>query len=249
MHPAQLVLSLIQVSGLRTDTIGLIKDTGVFAKLVLLILLFFSIVSWMIIIDKYTLFRISRRQSSQFLQIFRQSTRFSEIKAACERLRKSPLTGLFLAGFNEINYQLQAFGASHPAPASGESRAERPTVRNLEAVSRALLRASSIEVNKLERTLNFLASTASACPFIGLAGTVVGIMHCFGDVGLRGAGIASVAQGISEALVTTAAGLVAAIPAAIAYNYFINKIKTSASEMDDFALEFISITEKNFGET
>jgi biopolymer transport protein TolQ len=248
LHPLQLYLLLIQVSRFHTDTLGLIKSTGVFAKLILLILLFFSIVSWMIIIDKYTLFRLSRRQSSQFLHVFRQSSRFSEVKAASEKLRKSPLTGLFLAGFNEINYQLQAFAASRASHGSGESRAERPIVHNLEAVSRALLRASSVEVNKLERALNFLASTASACPFIGLAGTVVGIMHCFGDVGLRGAGIASVAQGISEALVTTAAGLIAAIPAAIAYNYFVNKIKTSASEMDDFALEFISITERNFGE-
>jgi biopolymer transport protein TolQ len=118
----------------------------------------------------------------------------------------------------------------------------------MEAVSRALLRASSVEISKLERTTNFLATTASACPFIGLAGTVVGIMHAFGDIGLRGAGIANVAQGISEALVATAAGLIAAIPAVIAYNYFVNKIKTLASEMDDFALEFISITERNFGQ-
>ena len=123
----------------------------------------------------------------------------------------------------------------------------RPTLKSLAAVDRALLRASGVELNKLESQIPFLASTASIAPFIGLFGTVWGIIAAFVSIGVSGStNLAVVAPGIAEALVATAAGLVAAIPAVYAYNHLSNRVKLFASEMDDFAMEFLNIAERNF---
>ena len=183
-------------------------------------------------------------ESRRFLHVFRKSARFSEVRGACGELRASPLVGLFLAGSSELNYQLKASGAGTPG-----ADPDRPAIRSMEAISRALLRASSVEVAKLERGVPFLATTAAVAPFIGLLGTVVGIMNAFMEIGARGsAGLAVVAPGIAEALINTAAGLGAAIPAVLGYNFLVTRIKRLAAEMDDFSLEFVSITERNFSE-
>jgi len=231
------------LAGVGIDFLGSQSGVGIF---ILLVLLFFLASSLGILFERLLYFRRARAESRRFLVAFRRATRFSDVKSLSEELRWSPLVGLFLAGYNELAYQLKAAAGASTA-ASGEP--PRTSLPNVDAVSRALLRASSLETNKLERTVNFLATTASVTPFIGLLGTVYGIMTAFKDIGLTGkAGIAVVAPGIAEALVTTAAGLAAAIPAAIGFNLLINQIKGMASEMDDFSLEFVSIAERQLGD-
>ena len=151
---------------------------------------------------------------------------------------------MFQAGYAELNAQLRQ---SARRPAVRRSPRARPTLKSLAAVDRALLRASSAEVNKLEKRVTFLATTASITPFIGLFGTVWGIMTAFSNIGAQGStDLAVVAPGIAEALIATALGLFAAIPAVYFYNHFTTKVKIYASEMDDFALEFLNIAERNF---
>jgi biopolymer transport protein TolQ len=181
-------------------------------------------------------------QSETFLQVFRRSSKFSEVNAICTQLKASPLVGVFQAGYLEVNQQVRGTERS----AAGGNPA-RPTVKSLESLSRSLARAATVESTRLERRVTFLATTASVTPFVGLFGTVWGIMTAFGDIGRMGsANLAVVAPGISEALVTTAAGLAAAIPAAVFYNYYSSRIRVLGSMMDDFALEFLNIVERNF---
>jgi biopolymer transport protein TolQ len=176
--------------------------------------------------------------------VFRKSAKFSEVQAVCPSLSSSPLVGMFQAGYAELSAQLR--GPSQ-TPSSPGAPAPRPTLRSITAVDRALLRASSIEVNKLESRVTFLATTASITPFIGLFGTVWGIMTAFMNIGAQGStDLAVVSTPIAEALIATALGLFAAIPAVYFYNHFTSKVKTYASEMDDFALEFLNISERNF---
>jgi biopolymer transport protein TolQ len=207
---------------------------------VLAVLLLFSVASWAIVLYKAWAFRRIERQTATFLDVFRRSTKFSEVQAVCKSLEGSPLVGMFQAGYAELNLQLRN-------PGSPDTAQGRPTLKSVAAVDRALLRASSAEVNKLEKRVPFLATTASITPFIGLFGTVVGIMNAFSNIGSQGStDLAVVAPGIAEALIATAAGLAAAIPAVYFYNHFTTKVKTYASEMDDFALEFLNIAERNF---
>lgn len=210
---------------------------------VLVILLLFSVVSWGVVLYKAWGFRRMEHQTTTFLDVFRRSTKFSEVQAVCKSLEGSPLVGMFQAGYAELNLQLR----QPAAPNSPGGAAARPTLKSLAAVDRALLRASSAEVNRLEKRVPFLATTASITPFIGLFGTVWGIMASFSSIGAQGStDLAVVAPGIAEALIATAAGLAAAIPAVYFYNHFTTKVKNYASEMDDFALEFLNIAERNF---
>ena len=223
--------------------IDILRDTGPLNQAVLGILILFSIVSWAIILTKAIAFRRVGRQSSSFLDVFRRSQKFSEVQAVCPSLPASPLVGVFQAAYAELNAQFRlTAAASNPA-----STPQRPILKSLDAVDRALIRAATTEVNKLERHLTFLATTASITPFIGLFGTVVGIMISFRRIGATGStNLAVVGPGISEALIATAAGLFAAIPATYFYNYFTHRVKESSAEMDDFSLEFLNIAERNF---
>lgn len=217
----------------------IITDSGPISIVVLVILLGFSLTSWAIILSKWTFLRRAEAHSQAFLDIFRRSKKFSEVHAVCHQLRSSPLVNLFLAGYNELNYQLKK--------GEGESEGERVRIQNLESVARCLVRASNTEILKLERRLAFLATTGSATPFIGLFGTVWGIMNAFQRIGaVQSANISVVAPGVSEALIATAAGLAAAIPAVIFYNFFVNWVKQLSTQMDDFALEYVNIIERNF---
>jgi biopolymer transport protein TolQ len=219
---------------------GLIAHSGWVARSVLVTLLVFSLVSWAIIVSKGLILHRARAQSDTFLGVFRKSTKFSEVNSVCGQLKSSPLTGVFQAGYVEVNQQVRASG-------QGEGSSSRPVVRSLESLSRSLARAATGEVTRLERRLSFLATTASVTPFIGLFGTTWGIMTAFQDIGRMGsANLAVVAPGISEALVTTAMGLFAAIPAAVFYNHYASRVKVLNSMMDDFALEFLNIVERNF---
>lgn len=217
--------------------LGFLKHSGPTAIAVIVLLMLFSFISLGIIINKWATLSRAARESRRFLDVFRKSQKFSEVNAVANQLTYSPLVGMFQAGYQEINQQVR------PAPgATG-----RPAIRSLDAVSRALARAASIEESRLEKRLSFLASTASVSPFIGLFGTVWGIMNAFGEIGRQGsANLAIVAPGISEALITTAAGLFAAIPAALFFNFFSERVKALSTTMDDFAMEFISMVERNF---
>lgn len=229
----------------NTDIISLIAQASVLAKVVLVILLIFSAVSWGVVFYKVWQFGRVRRQSSRFLDVFRKSSKFSEVAAVCRTLSHSPLVGLFQSGYAELNSQLRTgtnADAVKPSPSAG-----RPTLKSLDAVDRALLRASAVEMTKLERRVPFLATTASITPFIGLFGTVWGIMSSFQGIGAAGSSsLAVVAPGIAEALIATAFGLFAAIPAVYFYNHFTQQVKQFAAEMDDFSLEFLNISERNF---
>jgi biopolymer transport protein TolQ len=231
-----------QTTAFSNGAIGLISKSGHVARAVLLLLLLFSLVSWAIILYKGLVLHQAHVQSGVFLDVFRKSSKFSEVNAVCSQLRASPLVGVFQAGYLEVNQQVRGAGGN---PAGGG--AQRPTVRSLESLSRSLARAAGVEVTRIERRLSFLATTASVTPFIGLFGTVWGIMSAFGDIGRMGsANLAVVAPGISEALITTAMGLVAAIPAAVFFNFFSSRVKVLSAMLDDFALEFLNIVERNF---
>jgi biopolymer transport protein TolQ len=225
-----------------TDIITLVTHASLVVQLVLGTLLLFSAASWGIIVYKQMQFRRAAKQTTTFLDVFRKSTRFSEVHAACGGLAASPLVGLFQAGYAELNAQLRAAGEAKPgAPAT------RPTLKSLEAVDRALLRASTTEVARLEHRVPFLATTASISPYIGLFGTVWGIMTSFQGIAQSGSpSLGVVAPGIAEALVATAAGLVAAIPAVYFYNDLTSHVKASATGMEDFSMEFLTIAERNF---
>lgn len=216
-------------------------------KFVLLCLGLLSIVSWAIILHKLWAFQQSRRQSAKFLEIFRRSSKFSEVQAACDSLSASPLVGLFQSAYAELTAQLRQnpgadAGAANPRPPAG-----RPTLKSLAALDRALMRASVVEMNKLERRVSFLATTASIAPFVGLFGTVWGIMTAFLGISQTGStNLGVVAPGIAQALVATAFGLGAAIPAVLFYNSLTQSVKLFGSEMDDFSMEFLNIAERNF---
>ena len=214
----------------------LLTNTGPVARLVLLMLLGFSILSWAIIIQKLRIFRAAKRESAEFLKVFRQSKKLSEIRAFCRTLKVSPLPEVFQSGYREIESQ-----------ASMTESPGKPRIRSLEAVRRALQIGASTELSRLEQWLVWLATTGGVTPFVGLFGTVWGIIDAFHGLATAGtASLHSVAPGIAEALITTAAGLFAAIPAVIAYNYFLQRIKEFGTQMDDFALEFLNMTERYF---
>jgi len=208
--------------------------TGWVGKAVLAILLLFSIASWAMMFVVGRRFRRSAAASRRFTASFRRAKRLADVQAATAQATHSSLVGLFKAGYAEIEAQV----AHAASPQS---------IRSLDSVERSLLRASRIEAARLSRYVPFLATTAAATPFIGLFGTVWGIMTAFEQIGLTGStSIVAVAPGISEALVNTAAGLAAAIPALIFYNYFMGKVRQQRAGMEDFSLEFINLAERNF---
>ena len=206
--------------------------TGWVGKTVLGILIFFSIGSWATMFVVSSRFRRSANASRRFLASFRKAKRLADVQTA--QAAHSSLVGLFKAGYAEIEAQTLHTAGSQ-------------TIRSLESVERSLLRAARIESARLAKHLPFLATTAAASPFIGLFGPVWGIMGAFATIGQMGTtSITAVAPGISEALINTAAGLFAAIPALLAYNYFVQRLRGARGEMEDFTLEFLNLTERNF---
>jgi biopolymer transport protein TolQ len=234
-------LALAQGTGFSRGPLDLVLRIGLVGKLVMLLLLLFSAVSLGIIIYKGIVLRRAYTQSRTFLDVFRKSSKFSEVNSVCVQLRASPLVGVFQAGYLEVNQQVRA------QPSQPGNPAPRTTVKSLESLSRALVRAATVETTRLERRVTFLGTTATVSPFVGLFGTVWGIMDAFAEIGRMGsANLAVVAPGISEALITTAAGLFAAIPAAVFFNLYNSRIKVLSAMVDDFALEFLSLVERNF---
>ncbi|MDW7759714.1 MAG: protein TolQ [Acidobacteriota bacterium] len=214
----------------------LVLHASIVVQGILLILLFFSIFSWAIIIFKRKALRLSAAQSRRFVTVFRNSKNLADVGDAARKYGSSPLTALFQAGSKELAYIRRA----SPPGAANNNR--------MDGLSRALLKATNIEISRMERLMPFLATTASVTPFIGLLGTVWGIMDAFQMIGIqRSASLVTVAPGIAEALVATALGLFAAIPAVIAYNHFLARIKETITEMEDFSLEFQAIAERLLG--
>ncbi len=221
--------------------------SSTFALAILGLLIIFSLLSWTIIVRKWFTIREIERQSHAFVNFFRKAARLSEVNSGCEHYPRTPLTGIFTAAYQELNAQLQTAGhrAGHE---SGNPGHPVLAERNLNGIQRSLQRASTAELSILERNMSWLATTASVTPFIGLLGTVVGIISAFQGLGMeKTASIQAVAPGISEALWATAAGLFAAIPAVIAYNQFVHRIKEIGAEMDDFSAELMNLIERSFG--
>lgn len=217
--------------GVQNDVANLIAQTGIVAKIVLIVLLCFSILSWAIIYVKWKRFKRLRAQGEQFLRAFRKARRLSELNVFVEQSPAHPLKALFEAGYKELCEQVGNPGGP---------------IRNPNALTRVLQIASSQQLSELEQHVSWLATAGSVTPFIGLFGTVWGIMDAF--LGLGSAGAASlraVGPGIAEALVTTAAGLFVAIPAVIAYNHFLSQVREFAKSMDNFSLEFLNAAERN----
>jgi biopolymer transport protein TolQ len=232
-----------------TGIVSLVARSTAVTIVILAALGLLSIWSWGIFLYKWWTFRRAARQSAQFLEVFRRSAKFSEVQAVCRSLNESPLVGLFQTGYAELTAQLRQSAPPGDASDGPNPRAPagRPTLKSVAAVDRALLRASAVEVNKLESRVSFLATVASMAPFVGLFGTVWGIMSAFEQIGVTGStSLQAVGTPIAEALVATAAGLAAAIPAVLFYNYLSTRVKLFASEMDDFAMEFLNIAERNF---
>jgi len=231
----------------QTSLLSFFRETGPTAKVVLGILLLFSFVSWVIIFAKFLRLSAVSRQSNRFIAFFRKSKRFSEVNQVASQLSDTPLTTLFKAGYAELDAQVKANRPEDPAVTAGGVPIGKLLIKNISGVERALERAIGVEVSRLTRNMTFLATTAAACPFIGLFGTVWGIMQSFRAIGTTGStSIVTVAPGIAEALINTAAGLAAAIPALVFYNYFMGQIRQQRAGMEDFALEFINLAERNF---
>ncbi len=200
---------------------------------VFLILLLFSVFSWTIIFAKWGAFRRARQADARFLRAFRKANALDAVMVASEQFRPSPLVAVFDFGYEEVARQVKSRG----------------TINNKIALERTLQLGTSEEIAKLERNMSWLATTASVSPFIGLFGTVIGIIRAFDQLGQQGSSsLRAVGPGISEALIATALGLAAAIPAAIFYNYFGHRIKEMGARMDDFSLEFLNMTERTYGE-
>ena len=216
--------------------------SGPMAKFVLAVLLVFSLGSWAVILAKWLQFRRAEDHTARFLETFHRSKRFSEVSAVTSKVHASPMVGIFQTGYAEIDAQIKTAESAREGGAGGSYK-----LRSVGALERSLQRAIHTELAELGRWTSFLATTASATPFIGLFGTVWGIMVAFQDIGLTGStSITVVAPGIAEALVNTAAGLAAAIPALIAYNYYAARTRRMRVRMEDFALELLNLSERNF---
>ena len=231
-----------------SDVVQMIIHAGPMVKFVMAVLLFFSIVSWAIIFVKFRLFRNAKRETEDVLEVLWEGRGLKSVHAACKDLAFSPVARLFRAGYNELG-RIQKIQASlnpeDDAHKTGIESSLRPQQTIMDNLDRALKRAEIDQVNRMEKALGFLATTGNTAPFIGLFGTVWGIMDSFRGIGLTGAAdLAVVAPGISEALIATAAGLAAAIPAVVAYNFFNQRISALRAEMDIFKSDFLSLIER-----
>ncbi len=221
----------------------MIMHAGPMGKMVMLTLLLFSLASWSIIFMKSRMFKKAINETSDFLDAFWSSKTLKDANDAAAQYPLSPEAAVFQAGFSELQKINQIRSRSDDNKAGEPLEMQLATMDNLK---RSIRKAESLEISELGKSLSFLATTGSATPFIGLFGTVWGIMASFHDIGMRGsASLAVVAPGISEALVATAAGLAVAIPAVIAYNFFANQLGEIESEMQNFSTDFLNLVERD----
>jgi biopolymer transport protein TolQ len=237
----QLMAQTEAVSAPQQGILELISGSGLLVQSVLYLLLLFSVVSWGIIFYKYRQLQSAKAQSAKFLEIFWDSRNLASIHDTSRELKSSPLAQVFRAGYEEL---LRVTRSKKENPSGEGLTTELSGVDN---VSRAMKRAMNVELTQLEKSLTFLATTGSTAPFIGLFGTVWGIMNAFRGLSVtHSSSIQAVAPGIAEALIATAAGLAAAIPAVMAYNHFFNKIRVIGADMENFSAEFLNIAERHF---
>jgi biopolymer transport protein TolQ len=223
----------VQTLFLEVNFWQLVTSSSPVTWAVLGILAAFSLASWTIIFSKWTSFRRARNANLRFLRAFRKSTRLDAVAAATEQFRAAPLVVVFDFGYSEVCRQMAARGL----------------IANKPALERTLQIGMSEEISRLEQSMNWLATIATVSPFIGLFGTVLGIIDAFQQLAVEGStSMRTVAPGIAQALIATGVGLAAAIPAAIFYNYFGNALKEMGARLEDFSLEFLNMTERNFEE-
>lgn len=226
-----------------------VLHAGLAEKVVMGVLLAFSVVSWAIIIYKWRIIRRAYHESEAFLEVFWNSKRLDAIYQKSEVLHASPLSQVFRAGYIELSKlrkKSKGEGEGHIA-AAGTGSVLDIQLDDLENIERSMRRTAATELTKIESLVPFLATTGSTAPFIGLFGTVIGIMNSFQDIGQVGnATLATVAPGVGGALVATAFGLFAAIPAVIAYNHFATKLRVLGTEMDGFSSDFLNIIKRHF---
>lgn len=239
-----LVAAQVEATIPQPDSIiDMVTHSGVVVQGVLYLLLAFSIISWGIVLFKFKQIHQARRESEQFAAIFWETKNFSAIHTSALEMKESSVAQVFRAGYQELMRITRA--RKQATPVEGE-----PLVNDeggIENIERAMRRAIRLQMTRLERGLVFLATTASTTPFVGLFGTVWGIMDAFRGLGVtKTSSIQAVAPGISEALIATAVGLAAAIPAVMAYNYFSRQIRVLTADMENFVAEFLNIAERHF---
>lgn len=223
----------VAILWLDVDFLQLVRTSGIIPNAVFGFLGLASLVSWTIIFSKGVTLRGAQKANRQFLRGFRKATRLDAVAAASEQFRAAPLVGVFDFGYSEVCRQMAA----------------KSRVTNQASLERTLQLGVSEEISRLERNMNWLATIASVSPFIGLFGTVTGIIDAFNGLGSAGnTSLRAVGPGIAGALLATAMGLFAAIPASVFYNHFGNRIREIGARMDDFSLEFLNLTERNLEE-
>ncbi|MBF0390174.1 MAG: MotA/TolQ/ExbB proton channel family protein [Desulfamplus sp.] len=239
-----------------TDIFHMMISAGPVVKAVMLLLLFFSITSWAIIFIKYRYIRKAYRDSVDFTDIFWQCRNLADAFTKAKLLKTSPVARVFITGYMEVkkfdaslsdnNIATRVAGGAAGLKSAPEPPKMLPSYNVMSSVQRALKRAINAEIRRLSQLITFLATAGNTAPFIGLFGTVWGILNTFQGIGMtKSASLAVVAPGISEALVATAAGLAVAIPAVIAYNYFIDRIRVLDSELQSFVADLLNIIERD----
>ncbi len=244
-----MAVTVSDISGAAGSSVWeLALEAGPVVKMVLVVLLFMSVFCWGIIFFKYFILRSAIRESETFLTLFWESSKLSQIYQESKKLKHSPLSEMFMSGYMELRKLAVSKSQQQKTSEKKINPDSLPALMtSTETIQRSLEQASVSETTRLEKNLIFLATTGNSAPYIGLFGTVWGIMDAFHQIGLTGsASLATIGAGISEALIATALGLFAAIPAVIGYNYFLGKIKLISSEMDNFSSEFLNILERHF---
>jgi biopolymer transport protein TolQ len=230
----------------QNEIFSMVWNAGAMVKLVLFLLLTFSVLCWSIIFMKFRLIRRARKETNLFNEIFWKSKSLAVAYTDSKDLRYSPVAEVFRVGYQELGRMYKVQMESEEANLKDSADLMTGNMVRFENIPRALRAAMNAQVTNLGYALTFLATTGNTAPFIGLFGTVWGIMNSFHSIGLRGgANLAVVAPGISEALIATAAGLAAAIPAVMAYNYFSNQVRVLESEMNNFSSDFLNIIERD----
>ena len=233
----------------KIEILNMVMNAGLMVKFVLLLLLFFSVTSWTIMIIKYRYIKRAYDESAKFTDFFWKSKNLSNAFAKAKQLHGSPIARIFSVGYVELK-KLSQSGVPITSDSTRSSESENASLvagfTGIDNIKRALRRAINAETTRMTRMVPFLATTGNTTPFIGLFGTVWGIMNSFHGIGLKGsASLAVVAPGISEALIATAAGLAVAIPAVIAFNHFMHKIRIIESELQNFSADFLNIIERD----
>jgi biopolymer transport protein TolQ len=240
MHEGTLLAAASAAQGFQGDILRLVADSGTVVRLILLILLGFSVLSWAVILERYRSLRRAERDTLAFLQALEGEKRLADLRDRAAHFAASPLVPVFLSGFRELTSAV-AEGVNR---FRGAGIPDDARLRILERVRRRLEDSGAAQADALDRHLGILATTGSVTPFIGLFGTVWGIMNAFQGIGITGtASLAAVAPGISEALVTTAAGLATAIPAVIGYNLLLARARRVSGRIERFVAGFASIAE------